>query len=169
MISMRDFRKENLLSNQRIYFIRETYKLAGQSIKEGNHPFAAIAVSEGEVVASALNQVVLQNDSTKHAELNLASHLSQNFTRQEIARMIVYSSTEPCPMCASALFWMGCRNIVYGCSTEALGRHTTKSLSVSIRQSLASVSQVMNIEGPILEDEGEVLHRNFWNTFGGKS
>lgn len=137
-------------------------------MKEGNHPFAALAVYEGQIVASALNQVVIQNDSTRHAELNLASHLSRTFSRQTIEQMTVYSSTEPCVMCAGALFWIGCRKIVFGCSAETLGRCTTKSLSIGIRQSHSSVSHEMNIEGPVLESEGEALHKSFWRNFGGK-
>jgi tRNA(Arg) A34 adenosine deaminase TadA len=149
-------------------FIRHTYQLALKASEAGDHPFAAIAVRNQQIVASALNQVVTQNDSTQHAELKLASFLSKNFSRQEIETMTVYASTEPCVMCAGALFWTGVRNIVFGCSIDALGKYTRRSFSVSLRDSLVSVLNVIKIEGPVLETEGEKIHMNFWNLFRGK-
>lgn len=149
-------------------YIAHTYQLAEEAVKNGDHPFGALAVDDDSIVATALNQVVTENDGTKHAELNLASLLSRNFPRSAIERMTIYCSTEPCVMCAGALFWIGCRHIVYGCSTQTLGRHTTESFSVAVRDALASVTSQMKIEGPVNERDGNLIHSKFWHQFGGK-
>lgn len=150
------------MSSQNEFFIQKTYDLAMQSALNGNHPFGAIATLDDHIIATAGNLVISDNDSTKHAELNLASFLSKNFPRSDIKRMTIYCSTEPCTMCAGALFWIGCRHIVFGCSIFALGKHTTKSFNVAIRNSLSSVLSKVKIEGPLLENEGEQIHMKFW-------
>jgi tRNA(Arg) A34 adenosine deaminase TadA len=156
------------LSSQKQYFTLKTYDLAKQAALKGNHPFGALATLDDKIIASATNLVITQNDSTKHAELILASFLSQNHPRSMIEHMTIYCSTEPCTMCAAALFWIGCRHIIFGCSVDALSRHTSKSFSVSVRESLCVVANKVKIEGPILENEGEEIHMNFWHRFGGK-
>lgn len=160
--------KEYLLLDQDEIYIRRTYDLAKLAVSKGNHPFAAIAVYEGGIVATAQNEVVTHNDSTKHAELRLASKLSRTFPKSMIEKMVIYTSTEPCVMCAGALYWSGCRNIIFGCSAEALGKFTSKSFCVHVRKSLELVLHKIKIKGPLLEQDGEEIHKTFWNHYGGK-
>ena len=104
------------MSDPHFEYIRSSYNLADEAAREGNHPFGALAVENGQIIATAKNSVVLECDNTRHAELNLVSYLSRNFSRDYIQKLTLYCSTEPCTMCAGALFWVGCRHIVYGCS-----------------------------------------------------
>lgn len=156
------------MSTQDQRIIQQTYDLAKRAASQGDHPFGALATLDGQVIATARNRVVSENDGTKHAELLLASLLSQKFPRDSIERMTIYCSTEPCTMCAGAFFWIGCRHIVFGCSIHALGRFTTNSFGVAIRDSLSAVLSKIKIEGPLLENEGAEIHGHFWNQFGGK-
>jgi tRNA(Arg) A34 adenosine deaminase TadA len=153
------------MSDKHQIFIQKTYELAKNAVRAGNHPFGALATLNQEVIALAQNNVVTANDNTKHAELNLASMLSQTFPKSTISKMIIYCSNEPCPMCAGALFWVGCRHIVYGCSVETLDQYTSKAFSVKVCDSLSSVRSRVKIEGPLAEKEGDEIHKNFWPQF----
>ena len=55
-------------------FLRQGITLARQARAAGNHPFGALLVLDGEVVASAQNTVFTHRDPTAHAETNLVSH-----------------------------------------------------------------------------------------------
>ena len=97
-------------------FIRQCYDLARQAIANGDHPFGALLVRDGEVVLTAVNTVHSNRDVTQHAEFNLVSHAGRLLGYTALAESILYTSTEPCAMCAGAIFWAGIPTIVYGCS-----------------------------------------------------
>ena len=50
------------------FFIREAINLAKKAVKSGNHPFGALLVLDNEIILTAENKVVTENDCTKHAE-----------------------------------------------------------------------------------------------------
>ena len=52
-------------------FARQAIELARQARDAGNHPFGALLVHDGNVVASAQNTVHTDRDPTAHAETNL--------------------------------------------------------------------------------------------------
>jgi len=52
-------------------FLREALALAEQAHARGDEPFGAVLVVSGEIVLTASNTVILDNDPTRHAELNL--------------------------------------------------------------------------------------------------
>src|SRR6185503_17633299 len=57
-------------------FLREAIALAEQAHARGDEPFGAVLVVSGEIVLTASNTVILENDPTRHAELNLVSQAS---------------------------------------------------------------------------------------------
>lgn len=92
--------------------IRQTISLAQAAVdKQLGHPFGAILVDKesGKVMLEATNTVFKDKDVTRHAELNLCSTASQQFTRKQLLDAILYTSTEPCAMCSGAIYWSGIR------------------------------------------------------------
>ncbi|HKJ28092.1 MAG TPA: nucleoside deaminase, partial [Anaerolineales bacterium] len=101
--------------------IRAAIALAQQARENGNHPFGALLVGpDGEVLLEALNTVVTEHDITGHAETNLVRLAAQTYDAEFLAGCTLYTSTEPCPMCAGAIFWANIRRVVYGLSEEGL-------------------------------------------------
>ena len=95
--------------------------VAAAARASGNHPFGAILVGpDGEVLLEAENTVTTERDATGHAERNLMSQASRRFDRQLLARCTMYTSTEPCAMCAGSVYWVGVRRVVYGLSEKDL-------------------------------------------------
>jgi tRNA(Arg) A34 adenosine deaminase TadA len=81
-------------------------ELARRSRTNGNHPFGALLVdATGQVVLEAENTVVTTRDCTGHAETNLMRMASERFDPQFLRSSTLYTSTEPCAMCAGAIYW----------------------------------------------------------------
>jgi len=143
-------------------FMRQAINLAQQARTGGNHPFGALLVWDGEVVMTAENTVNTGHDITHHAELNLVSAASRQFSMVELGQMTLYTSTEPCAMCAGAIYWAGIRKVVYGCSAAALGRLAGGSFVVPCADLFAYGVEPTEVVGPVLADEAEKVHHGFW-------
>ncbi|NPV90125.1 MAG: nucleoside deaminase [Firmicutes bacterium] len=91
--------------------------LTGLAAGEGG-PFGAAVVRNGQVIATAHNTVLKDNDSTAHAEVNairLAERLLRTF---DLAGCELYTTCYPCPMCLGAILWARIDRVYYGCSSE---------------------------------------------------
>lgn len=143
-------------------FIRQSIHLAQSAKQKGNHPFGALLVKDGRVLLTAENTVNTEHDLTRHAELNLVSQASRDFDAQTLAQCILYTSTEPCAMCAGAIYWTGISKMVYGCSAERLGQLASGSFVVPSRNLFAHGKRLIEVIGPILEDEAVKVHEGFW-------
>jgi len=140
-------------------FIRQCYALARQAVANGDHPFGALLVREGEVMLTAVNTVHSSRDVTQHAELNLISQAGRLLGYTALAESTLYTSTEPCAMCTGAIFWAGIPAIVYGCSAESLGQIAGGSFVVPSRQLLAKAIRPTHIIGPVLDAKGIAIHQ----------
>lgn len=144
-------------------FIRRAYDLAREAVAHGNHPFGALLVRDGEVIFTAENTIYTEHDPTRHAELNLVSLAARQFGVEALKDCILYTSTEPCPMCAGAIYWAGVRTIVFGCSAAAFGQLVgAGGFSLSSAQLFGFAHDPVQVIGPILEDEGLAVHKAYW-------
>jgi tRNA(Arg) A34 adenosine deaminase TadA len=101
--------------------LRRAIALAHQARENGNHPFGALlADGRGEVVLEAENTVLTEHDCTNHAELNLVRAASRRFAEGQLGDCTLFTSTEPCAMCAGAIYWSGIGRVVFALSGAAL-------------------------------------------------
>ncbi len=150
-------------------FLRQAFVIAQRAREHGNHPFGALLVSpDGSVLLEAENTVITECDCTAHAEMNLVRNASKRFDRALLHGSTLYASTEPCVMCAGAIFWgcIGC--VVYGLSSarlyELVGKSSTDPrLRLSCREVLAGGGSRVEVIGPALEAEAEEVHKGFWH------
>ena len=114
--------EQAVLSEVDLRLLREAIALADQSRRDGRHPFAAIVADEhGNVVASAgNNSMPPQGDPTQHAELVAAARAAQRLTPKQLARCTLYTSAEPCCMCAGAIYWCNIGRVVYALSEHRM-------------------------------------------------
>jgi tRNA(Arg) A34 adenosine deaminase TadA len=77
-------------------------------------PFGACIVRDGQVVACEHNTVLRDRDATCHAEVNAIRAASEALGRFDLSDCVIYSTTEPCPMCFSAIHWARIPLIVFG-------------------------------------------------------
>jgi tRNA(Arg) A34 adenosine deaminase TadA len=148
-------------------FIRVAIDVARKARDKGNHPFGAVLVDEqGHILMEAENTVVTEKDCTGHAETNLMRQASRQYDGDFLARCTLYTSTEPCPMCAGAIFWGNVRRVVYGLSQEGLyemaGEDAEEVLYLPCRELLGKGQKPIEVIGPILEEEARKVHEGFW-------
>ena len=97
-----------------------------------------------------------------HAEMNLLRRAVKDFTPDVLAASTLYTSAEPCAMCAGAIFWSGISRLVFGLSGDRLHRlsgFSPQTLVASARDVLARAGRCIEIVGPILESEAEAIFK----------
>ena len=91
--------------------------LEGMERGEGG-PFGAVVVREGEIIASAHNQVLKTNDPTAHAEITAIRRASEILGTFDLSECILYTSCYPCPMCLGAILWARLPTVYYASSMD---------------------------------------------------
>jgi tRNA(Arg) A34 adenosine deaminase TadA len=149
--------------------LRTAIEVAGRAREHGNHPFGAILVDENnQVLLQAENSVVTGKDCTGHAETNLMRLASQHFSAEKLAGCTLYTSTEPCAMCAGAIYWGNVGRVVYALSEVGLYEIVGSSpdqLVLPSREVFAHSQRKVEVEGPALEldKEARAVHAGFWS------
>jgi tRNA(Arg) A34 adenosine deaminase TadA len=148
--------------------LRRANEVARRALAHGNHPFGAILVGpDGQVLLESENGYLPDRDMTAHAERLLASRASRAWRPDFLARCTLYSSAEPCAMCAGAIYWAGVGRLVYGLSERRLkaltGDHPENpTLDLPCRAVLQAGQRKVEVVGPLLEEEGAALHAGAW-------
>jgi tRNA(Arg) A34 adenosine deaminase TadA len=86
--------------------------------KGGGYAVAAIIVKDDKIIAKAITTINKKQDPTCHAEINVIKAACKKLKSKRLERCYIYSTYEPCPMCASATVWARMEGIVYGASME---------------------------------------------------
>ena len=155
------------MDDRDLIYLRRAIALSRDARSHGNHPFGAVLVDgDGTVIAEAENTVLTEHDPTGHAETNLVRRAGPLVAPDLMASTTLYSSCEPCAMCAGAIFWAGIGRVVYALSNDALigmldGDHGP-ALRLSTAQVMAAGNRAITVEGPVLEDEAAEPHAAFW-------
>ena len=152
----------NLTAKQSEFWMRRALDLADRSVVAGNHPFGALLVLNDEVVVEAENTVNSDSDVTRHAEMNAISHACRVMSKSDLSQAILFTSTEPCAMCAGALYWSGIKTVVYGCSAEKLQEIAGASLKCHSRDIFDGAVNSPEVFGPLLEDDAAAQHMSYW-------
>ncbi len=103
-----------------------------EALKEGRKaiekneggPFGAVIVKEGKIIAKGHNRVLSTNDPTCHGEIDAIKKACKKLNTYDLKGCILYTTGEPCPMCACACLWANIEKVYYGCSisdTEDIG------------------------------------------------
>lgn len=142
--------------------------LAQAARDRGNHPFGALlADADGTVLLEAENTVVTTADATGHAETNLVRLASRRFDRGTLRAITLYTSTEPCAMCAAAIYWSGIGTVVYALAESALAELTgpdpeNPTLALPCREVFARGQRPVAVRGPHPLPAATGVHDGFW-------
>jgi tRNA(Arg) A34 adenosine deaminase TadA len=149
-------------------FLRRAFDVAQRARTHGNHPFGAVLVGpSGQVMIESENGFMPDRDMTGHAERLLATQASKQFGSKILAGCTLYTSAEPCAMCAGAIYWAGIGRVVYGMTERHLktitGDHPENpTLDLPCRVVFAAGQRPVEVIGPLLEDEAAALHDGVW-------
>jgi tRNA(Arg) A34 adenosine deaminase TadA len=151
------------------FFLRRSFDAARRAMTHGNHPFGAILVDQARnVLIETENGYMPAHDGTAHAERLLATQACTTLGADVLKGATLYSSAEPCAMCAGAIYWAGIGRLVYGLSEHRLravtGNHPENpTLDLPCREVFKSGQRATEVVGPLLEDEAEALHAGVWD------
>lgn len=134
-------------------------ELAETAVEHGDDPFGSVLVFDGTVVAEARNTIHTDDDRTAHPELKLVRWAGRSLSAAERRRTTMYTSTEPCPMCAGGIYNLGIGRVVYSTSTEVLAAVTGGEAGP---RAAAITGSETEVEGPLLPDRGRNLHESYW-------
>ena len=152
-----------------IKHLKHSIELADEAVRQGNHPFGAVLASgSGEVLATGKNNFQIDR-GPGHAETNLARHAARSFDIETLNNATLYTSVEPCSMCAGSIYWAEIGTVVFGMTEKRLGQLTgedpeNQTQDLECRTVFASGRRKVEVRGPFpeLEDQIAAQHVGFW-------
>ena len=151
---------------QMLRHLRRANQVAIRAREFGHHPFGAILVAPD-------NATVLMEqgnvDTVNHAESVLVRSACTNFSPDYLWNCTLYTTAEPCAMCAATLYWGNVGRLVYGIPETRLLALTgnapqNPTLNLPSRTIFAHGQKAIQVWGPFAEVEAEILavHQDFW-------
>ncbi|MDZ8087567.1 MAG: nucleoside deaminase [Nostoc sp. DedQUE12b] len=128
-------------------------RLALAEAKKGDAPYGAVIVKDNEVVAVAHNTVKRDNDPSAHAEINAIRSLTAKLKNPSLEGYSIYTTGEPCPMCATTCVWSGLSEIVYGASIQDLITVNQSQISISCEEVIAKSFRKIKVTKDVLKNE----------------
>lgn len=151
-----------------IELLRRAIELAEESRACGNHPFGALLADfDGNILLEATNTCGTKGDRTGHAERNLMTEASIKYDADFLAGCTMYTSAEPCAMCAGSVYWAGVGRVVHGISEKALKEligpdPENLTMDLPCREIFAAGQRQVEVLGPLLVEESAAVHEGFW-------
>ncbi len=149
--------------------LRAAFALALRAREVGNLPFGCVvADSSGNVVIEQANKALVPvRDPTAHAETLAARLAARLFAPADLEGFTLYSSAEPCAMCAGAIYWAGIGRVVFGLSERDLLQVTgdnpdNPTMDLPCRTVFAAGQRVVEVIGPELVDEARAVFEGYW-------
>ena len=146
--------------------LRAANGVAQRALDAGHHPFGALLVgADHETVLAEQGNV----DTVNHAEAVLARTAARAWTADELWGCTLYTTVEPCCMCAATQYWANICRVVYGMEERRLLQLTgtdpqNPTLDLPCRDVFAHGQKNIHVFGPVPEVEAEIaaLHIAFW-------
>ncbi|KAG7351524.1 cytidine/deoxycytidylate deaminase family protein [Nitzschia inconspicua] len=166
---------ESLLRPYDKSHLQASFDMARQAYQNGCMPFGAVlADGEGNVLVSSSNPTPAVSerggakhaDPTGHAETTLLRTPTWwSLSKEERQQATLYSSTEPCVMCAGAIYWSGIGRLVYGCTALALEEQVSGpgGFDIPVKELYGMArpgARHIDIVGPVLEEEALKVHKD---------
>ncbi|OLZ41768.1 tRNA-specific adenosine deaminase [Natrinema saccharevitans] len=144
-------------------YVRQAIDLAESAVENGNTPFGSLLVVDDAVVRTAENTTLTDDDVSAHPEFKLARWAARELEPSERATCTMYTSTEPCPMCTSAIVYAGLGRVVYSVSVDSLAEIRDDGvIEIPCAEVIERADAETIVEGPVLEDEGLALHEDYF-------
>ena len=93
--------------------MQKAIELSIESINSGGGPFGSVIVKDNKIISEGMNRVTVNNDPTAHGEIVAIRAATKVLNDFNLKGCELYTSTEPCPMCYSAIFWSRIDKIYY--------------------------------------------------------
>lgn len=133
---------------------------AKKSLKTGDVPIGAVIVLDNKIIAKAHNMKENKKDPTRHAEIIAIQKATKKINDWYLKDCIMYTTLEPCLMCAGALIQSRIKKIVYAADNKKFGY--VKSIYDILNNK--KNNHIVEVECGILKDESINLLQNFFRS-----
>ena len=140
------------------FFMEEALIEAKKALEIGEVPIGAVVVLGEDIVGRGYNQPITKNDPTAHAEIMALRDASINLKNYRLKGTLVYSTLEPCLMCAGALVHARIKKLFYSASDPKSGVIENNG---SLMRS-AFLNHKISYEGGVLKEESSKILKNFF-------
>lgn len=157
--------------NNHEFYLRRCIEISKESRAEGNTPFGALLIDEeGNILLEQGNIEITEKLCTGHAEATLAARASQKYSKDFLWKCTLYTTAEPCAMCAGAIYWANIGCVVYAMTERRLleltgSNEQNPTFDLPCRDVFAKGQKDIQVIGPIVEVEVEAakVHEGYWN------
>jgi tRNA(adenine34) deaminase len=132
-------------------------RLALAEAAQGDFPFGAVIVRDGQVLATGRNLGKITNDPTAHGEMVVIRRFLAARPASELRGTTLYTTGEPCPMCMSAILWCGISRMVFAASIDELAKVIGQIMISSQTVADAAAFAKIAITGGVLSAEALAL------------
>ena len=140
------------------FFMTEALRLANKALELGEVPIGAIVVLGKEIIGRGFNQPIRSNDPTAHAEIIAVREAASNQNNYRLNEAIVYTSLEPCLMCAGAIVQARIKKIIFSAFDPKAGVLINNGNLINS----AFLNHEVTFEGGLLEAESSKLLKDFF-------
>ena len=135
-------------------FMRLAIKEAEKGISRlSGGPFGACIVKGKKVIAKTHNTVLKNKDATAHAEVNAIRLASKKLRAYNLKGCVIYSTTEPCPMCFSAIHWARIDKIFYGTNIADVKKLGFNEMPISVKNMKKTDKSQLKFEAGFMKEE----------------
>lgn len=137
-------------------------RLAIAEAQKSETPFGAVIVNDHEVVVQCGNTVHSDHDPTCHAEVNAIRQLTKRMENASPpGTYTLYTTCEPCPMCAATCLWAGIHHIIYGVGNDDFENSNPNMIDLRCEEVFRRSPAEYKIESGLLKEKCKQLHKEF--------
>jgi tRNA(adenine34) deaminase len=152
------------MSNEHEKFMALAIEEARIALQAGDQPFGSVIVRDGEVISRGHNTVNSSFDPTAHAETDLIRKTAIAQKSSSLEGCTLYTSCDPCPMCAGAMLFSGISTVVIGARSEALARISGRPPRTYTAEVLAEMMNMkLEVIRGVLQDDAETALAEYKN------
>jgi len=107
--------------------MRAAIAKAMESQNAGDYGIGAVVVKDGEILVAGTNRAKMEEDSTQHAETAVIREAFKKSGSRFLPSCVLYTTHEPCPMCAAAAVWACMDEIVFDSTLQDMIDHRKKN------------------------------------------
>ena len=133
---------------------------ANLAINKGEIPVGAVLIQDGNLIAKAHNQPILNHDPTAHAEVEVLRKAGRKLKNYRLSGSTLYVTLEPCAMCLGAIMHARVERIVYGASDPKTGVCGSKTDLTSE----SFFTHKVKVDGGVLEEENKEILQLFFKS-----
>ena len=153
------------------FYLRRCIEISKDSRAHGNTPFGALLVDkDGNILMEQENIEITEKVCTGHAEATLAACASHEYSKAFLWDCTLYTTAEPCAMCAGAIYWANIGRVVYGMTERRLleltgSNEQNPTFDLPCRNVFACGQKKIEVVGsfPEVEVEAAAVHEGYWD------